>query len=159
MTATAGTKREVELTITRIFDAPRELLFKTWIDPKQMAQWWGPQGFTNPVCELDPRPGGAICIHMRGPDGVVHPMTGTFREIVAPERLVFTAVAEDQAGKPLLEAHTTVTFEDLGGKTKVTVQASAVGLVDVGWQMLEGMEAGWMQSLERLAELVSRRNR
>jgi uncharacterized protein YndB with AHSA1/START domain len=160
MTATTGTKHEaVELTITRVFDAPRELVFKAWIDPKQMAQWWGPKGFTNPVCELDVRPGGAIRIHMRAPDGVVHPMTGTFREIVAPERLVFTAVAEDQAGKPLLEALTTVTFEEHGGKTKLTVQASAVGLVDVGWQMLQGMEAGWTQSLERLAELVARRNR
>jgi uncharacterized protein YndB with AHSA1/START domain len=160
MTATAGAKHEaVELTITRVFDAPRELVFKAWIDPKQMAQWWGPKDFTNPVCELDVRPGGAIRIHMRAPDGVVHPMTGTFREIVAPERLVFTAIAEDQADKPLLEALTTVTFEDLGGKTKITVQASAAGLVDVGWQMLEGMEAGWTQSLERLAELVVRRDR
>lgn len=160
MTATAGTKREaVELTITRVFDAPRELVFKAWIDPKQMAQWWGPKGFTNPVCELDVRPGGAIRIHMRAPDGIVHPMTGTFHEIVAPERLVFTAIAEDQAGKPLLEARTTVTFEEHGGKTKLTVQASAVGLVDVGWQMLQGMEAGWTQSLERLGELVARRNR
>jgi uncharacterized protein YndB with AHSA1/START domain len=157
MTATASTKHEaVELTVTRVFDAPRELVFKAWIDPKQMAQWWGPQGFTNPVCELDVRPGGAIRIDMRAPDGVVHPMTGTFREIVAPERLVFTAVAEDQAGKPLLEALTIVTFEEQGGKTKLTVQASAVGVVDVGWQMLEGMEAGWTQSLERLAELVAR---
>jgi uncharacterized protein YndB with AHSA1/START domain len=156
MTATAGTKHEaVELTITCVFDAPRELVFKAWIDPKQMAQWWGPKGFTNPVCELDVRPGGAIRIHMRAPDGMVHPMTGTFREIAAPERLVFTAIAEDKAGKPLLEALTTVTFEEHGGKTRLTVQASAVGLVDVGWQMLQGMEAGWRQSLERLGELVA----
>ena len=159
MAAIAGTKHEaVELTFTRVFDAPRELVFKAWIAPKQMAQWWGPKGFTNPVCELDVRPGGAIRIHMRAPNGVVHPMTGTFREIVVPKRLVFTAVAEDQAGKPLLEALTTVTFEEQSGKTKLTVHASAVGLVDVGWQMLEGMEAGWTQSLERLAELVARPN-
>ncbi|MDQ2954733.1 MAG: SRPBCC domain-containing protein, partial [Pseudomonadota bacterium] len=74
-------------------------------------------------------------------------------------RLVFTAVAEDQAGKPLLEALTTVTFEEHAGKTKLIVHASAVGLVDVGWQMLEGMQAGWTQSLERLGELVAGRNR
>jgi uncharacterized protein YndB with AHSA1/START domain len=160
MTDKAETKPSAkrEITITRIFNAPRDLVFKAWIDPKQMAQWWGPQGFTNPVCELDVRTGGAIRINMRAPDGVVHPMTGTFLEIVAPGRLVFTAVAEDQAGKPLLEALTTVTFEEQGGKTKLTVQASAVGLVDIGWQMLEGMEAGWTQSLERLAELVARGN-
>jgi uncharacterized protein YndB with AHSA1/START domain len=148
-----------EITITRVFDAPRDLVFKAWTDPRQMAQWWGPQGFTNPVCELDVRRGGAIRIHMRGPDGVVYPMTGTFREIAAPERLVFTAVAEDQDGNPLLEALTTVTFEEQGGKTKLTVHASAVGLAPVAAQMLEGMQAGWTQSLERLQELVARRNR
>jgi uncharacterized protein YndB with AHSA1/START domain len=148
-----------EITITRIFDAPRELVFKAWTDPKQMAQWWGPHGFTNPVCELDVRPGGAIRIHMRGPDGVVYPMTGTFREIAAPERLVFTAIAEDQAGNPLLEAHTAVSFEEQGGKTKVTLHARAVGIAPIATQMLEGMQAGWTQSLERLAELLARRNR
>jgi uncharacterized protein YndB with AHSA1/START domain len=150
---------EREVTITRVFDAPRDLVFKAWIDPKQMAQWWGPHGFTNPVCELDVRPGGAIRIHMRAPDGIVYPMTGTFREIVAPERLVFTAIAEDQAGKPLLEAHTTVTFEALGGKTKITVHARAIGIAPIAAQMLAGMEAGWTQSLERLAELMARPNR
>lgn len=145
-----------ELTITRIIDAPRALIFKMWTDPKHMAQWWGPRDFTNPVCELDARPDGAIRIHMRGPDGVVHPMTGTFREIVEPERLVFNAVAEDEAGNPLLEALTTITFAEHGGKTKLMVQASAVGIAPVAVQMLEGMEAGWTQSLERLAELVGK---
>jgi uncharacterized protein YndB with AHSA1/START domain len=155
MTAAADTKRDHELTITRVFDAPRELVFTMWTDPEHMAQWWGPQGFTNPVCEMDVRVGGAIRIHMRGPDGVVHPMTGTFREIVAPERLVFTAVAEDQAGNPLLEALTTVTFAERGGKTTLTVHARAVGLAPVAPQMLAGMDAGWTQSLERLAALVA----
>jgi uncharacterized protein YndB with AHSA1/START domain len=153
--ATPSAKREI--VIARVFDAPRDLVFKAWIDAKQMAQWWGPQGFTNPVCELDVRPGGAIRIDMRGPDGIVYPMTGTFREIVEPERLVFTAMAEDKDGNPLLEAHTTVTFEELGGKTKLTVHARAVGIAPIAAQMLEGMEAGWTQSLERLAALVARR--
>ncbi len=147
---------ERELVITRVFDAPRELVFKMWTDPKHMAQWWGPKGFTNPVCELDVRPGGAIRIHMCGPDGTVYPMTGTFREIVAPERLVVTAVAEDKQGNPLLEGHDVVTFEEHGGKTKLTVHARAVGLAPIAPQMLAGMEAGWTQSLERLAELVAR---
>src|SRR5437016_584736 len=84
-------KREV--VITRIFDAPRELVFKAWTDPKHMAQWWSPKWFTNPVCELDVRPGGAILIHMAGPDGVVYPMKGVFQEIVAPQRLVFISSA------------------------------------------------------------------
>ena len=69
MTAATGTKPDHELTVTRVFDAPRELVFTMWTDPEHMAQWWGPQGFTNPVCEMDVRVGGAIRIHMRGPDG------------------------------------------------------------------------------------------
>ena len=80
-----------EVTITRLFDAPRALVFKAWTDPKQLAQWWGPHGFTTPVCEVDVRPGGALLIHMRGPDGVVYPNKGVFHEIVEPDRLVFTS--------------------------------------------------------------------
>lgn len=145
-------KREVVLT--RVFDAPRALVFKAWTDPKHMAQWWGPRGFTNPVCEIDARPNGAIRIDMTGPDGVVYPMTGNFREVVAPERLVFMAVARDKDGTALLESLTMVTFEERGGKTKLTVKASAVGLVPFAPQMLAGMQEGWSQSLDRLGELV-----
>jgi len=161
MTATAQTKPQVqhEVTITRVFDAPRSLMFRMWTDPKHMAQWWGPHHFTNPVCEIDARPGGAIRIHMRGPDGVVYPMTGAFREIVEPERLVFTAVAEDSDGNPLLESLTTVTFAEQGGKTKLTVHAQAIGIAPVAAQMLAGMEAGWTESLERLEQLVAHGNR
>ena len=95
-------------------------------------------------------------IDMTGPDGTVYPMSGTFHEIVEPERLVFTAVAEDRDGNPLLESYTTATFEDHGGKTKLTVQTSAIGVVDIGWKMIEGMEQGWTQSLERLSALLAK---
>ncbi len=162
MTATAQATPTAtrEVTLTRIYDAPRSLVFKMWTDPVHMAQWWGPKLFTNPVCELDVRPGGKIWIVMRGPKGTDFdqdfPMSGTFHEVVEPQRLVFTAIAEDKDGNPLLEAHTTVTFEDQGGKTKVTVQANAVGLAPIAPQMLAGMEAGWSQSLEKLADLVAR---
>jgi uncharacterized protein YndB with AHSA1/START domain len=144
------------VVITRVFDAPRELVWKAWTDSKHMAQWWGPQGFTNPVCEMDVRPGGALRIVMRAPDGAEHPMKGVFREIVEPERLVFTAVAEDENGNPLLEALTTVTFAKQGGKTKLTVHACAVGLAAVAERMLEGMQAGWTQSLDRLEAHMKR---
>jgi uncharacterized protein YndB with AHSA1/START domain len=157
MTATNSTVGERrELVITQVLDAPREVVFKAWIDPKQMAKWWGPKGFTNPVCEMDVRPGGSLRIVMRGPGRVDHPMTGVFCVIVEPERLVFTAVARDKQDNPLLESLTTVAFAKHGGKTKLTVQASAVGLAPVAPQMLDGMEAGWTQSLERLANHVSR---
>src|SRR5262245_55581307 len=130
MSAVAKAKQSEtrELTLTRVFDAPRQLVFRMWTEPTHMARWWGPRDFTNPVCELDVRVGGAIRIHMRAPDGTVHPMTGTFREIVPPERLVFDAVAEDSAGNPLLEAHTIVTFEDDAGRTRLAVQARAIDL-------------------------------
>jgi uncharacterized protein YndB with AHSA1/START domain len=148
-----------EVTLTRVFDAPRALVFKMWTDPKHMAQWWGPKHFSNPVCEVDARPGGKILIHMRAPDGTVYPMSGTFREVKEPERLVFMAVAEDHDGHALIESLTTVTFEDFGGKTKLTVEASAIGLAPIAPQMLAGMEAGWSQSLEKLAELVAPQGR
>src|ERR1700739_195794 len=108
MATTAEAKlAEREITITRVSDAPRLLVFKAWTDAKALAQWWGPKGFTNPVCELDVRVGGAIRIHMRSPDGSVYPMKGEFREIVPPERLRFTHIARDAARKPPLRRRTT----------------------------------------------------
>jgi uncharacterized protein YndB with AHSA1/START domain len=158
MTGTADTKTtaERELVITRVFDAPRRLVFRMWTDPKHVAQWWGPNGFTNPVCDMDPRPGGAIRIVMRAPDGAEHPMIGTFREVVEPERLVFTNIAVDENGNHLLEGRTTVTFAEHGGKTRLTLQTRAVGLVARAVGMIEGMEAGWTQSIDRLAAQVAR---
>src|SRR5260370_32578415 len=119
-----------------------------------MAKWWGPQGFTNLVCELDVRPGGAMRIVMRAPDGAEHPMRGVFREVLEPERLVFTAAAEDENGNPLLEVLTTVTFAGQDGKTKLTVHARAVGLAVAAALLLEGMPAGWPQRPGRLARPI-----
>jgi uncharacterized protein YndB with AHSA1/START domain len=158
---TAALPNQSIVTITRVYDAPRELVWKAWTDPKHLTQWWGPKSFSNPICEVDARPGGAIWIVMRGPKGTDNdndfPMSGTFHEVVEPERLVFTAVAEDTDGNPLLTAHTTVTFEKApGGKTKLTVHAEGKGIAPIAPQMLAGMEAGWTQSLEKLAELLAR---
>ena len=152
-----------EITITRIFDAPRELVFKAWTDPKHLARWWGPNGFTNPVCEVDVRVGGKLHIVMRASDQIAaaigtkdHPMTGVFREVVPPERLVFETSPVDKDGNHMLDCTTTVTFADAGkGKTKLTVHASAVGLVPMAPRMLEGMEMGWTQSIDRLEALVA----
>ncbi len=144
------------LVLTRVFDAPRKLVFKAWIDPKHLAQWWGPHGFTNPVCELDLRPGGALLIHMRGPDGAVYPMKGVFHEIVEPERLVFTSAVDDEDGNTRLEVLNTVTFSESGGKTTLNLQARVVKATSEAAPMLKGMEEGWKQSLERLAEYVAR---
>src|SRR6266581_3309178 len=139
-----------ELTLTRVLDAPRELVFRMWTDPQHVAKWWGPMGFTNPVCEMDVRPGGALRIAMRAPDGTDYPMIGTYREVVAPERLVFTNSAVDGEGNPLLDGVTVVTFAERGGKTELTVQTHAIALVPSAAPMLEGMDAGWRQTLDRL---------
>jgi len=143
-------KRDV--VITRIFDAPRGLVFKAWTDPEHMARWWGPNGFTNPICDLDARVGGAWRIVMRSPAGIEYPCGGVYREIVEPERLVFTNIATDSEGNPVLDGLTTVIF----GKTKLTLQTRAVALVAHATAYLAGMEAGWTQSLERLAEELAR---
>lgn len=143
-----------ELVLTRVFDAPRSLVFKVWTDPKHVAQWWGPNGFTNPVCEVDVRPGGAIRIDMRGPDGTVYPMTGVYREIIEPELLVFAASALGDGGRPVLEVLTTAKFAEQGGKTKLTLRARVLSTTPEGIPHLEGMEEGWTQSLERLAEYL-----
>jgi uncharacterized protein YndB with AHSA1/START domain len=149
-------KPEKELVITRVFDAPRELVFKAWTDPTQMARWWGPNGFTNPVCELDVRVGGAWRIVMRSPDGTEYPCGGVYREVVQPERLVFTNIATDKDGNPVLDGLTSVTFAEQGGGTRLTLKTGAVAVVDYAAAYLAGMEAGWTQSLERLAEELAR---
>jgi len=153
MSATPSMERE--LTIVRVFDAPRALVFRAWTDPKMMARWWGPRLFTAPVCELDARPGGALLIVMHGLDGAEHPMKGTFLEVAAPERLIFTGIAVDAAGNHLLEGVTTVTFEEQNGKTKLTMHTRAAGKVPQAEFMLGGMEQGWTESIDKLEELLA----
>ncbi|MGB6537856.1 MAG: SRPBCC domain-containing protein [Xanthobacteraceae bacterium] len=141
---------ERELTIVRVFDAPRALVFRAWTDSRHLAQWWGPKGFTNPVCEIDARVGGAIRIHMRAPDGAVYPMGGEFREIVELERLVFTNNALDDAGNAIIEGLTTATFADEGGKTRLTLHTRGHAMVEKAVQYLQGMEMGWTMSIDKL---------
>jgi len=145
---------EWDLVMTRVFDAPRELVFKAWTETKHVAQWWGPKRFTNPVCEMDVRPGGTIRIHMRAPDGVVYPMTGVFQEIVVPERLVFVSSALDDKGNSMFDVLSTVTFADQGAKTALTLQLRVIKATAAAPQYLKGMEMGWTQSLDRLGELL-----
>lgn len=145
-----------ELVTTRVLDAPPETVYNAWTDPTQMARWWGPKNFTNPVCELDVRPGGAWRIVMRAPDGMEYICAGVYSEVVKAERLVFSNNAFDHQGKPLLEGITSVTFEAQGAKTKLTLETRVVGKVSYAAQMLAGMEAGWNQSLDRLTDLVAK---
>jgi len=146
---------ERTVTLTRVFDAPRELVWRAWTDPKHMAQWFGPKHFTIPVCELDVRVGGALRIVMRGPDGNEYPMKGVFSEVKTPEKLVFSNIPIDKDGNHLLEGETTVILEEQGDKTKFTLHTYAKGMVPFAPQMLAGMQTGWSQSLDKLATLVA----
>jgi uncharacterized protein YndB with AHSA1/START domain len=145
---------EPEVVITRVFDAPREVVFEAWINPQHLAQWFGPKVFTNPVSEVDARVGGKWKVVMRSPDGTEYPTVGVYREFVKPERLVFTNNALDKDGSKLLEGLTTVTFEDFDGKTKITLVTRMKGLKPGTEHMLAGMDAGWSQSFDKLQVMV-----
>jgi uncharacterized protein YndB with AHSA1/START domain/ketosteroid isomerase-like protein len=144
-----------EITLTRVFDAPCALVYSMWTDAKHLANWWGPHTFTNPVCEVDPRPGGKILIHMRAANGDTHPMGGVFHELVPNERIVFTSFVDMPDGKRIVEGHTTVTLEEERGKTRLTLHVTGIGFVDFAERMLAGMEAGWAQSFGKLGVQVA----
>lgn len=144
------------LTFTRTFDAPRALVWKVWTDPVHMAAWWGPNDFTNPVCDMDVRLGGALKIDMCSPGGTVYPMTGVFKEITEPERLSFTCTPLDDKGEAVFEELTTVTFTENGGKTTLHIEARILWKKPEADAYLTGMEEGWSQSLVRLGAQVAR---
>jgi len=146
----------LEMSLTRRVSAPLEIVFRAWTDARQLAEWWGPKGFTNPVCEADARAGGAIRIHMRAPDGVVYPMTGRYVEIDRPHRLVFTTAALDGEGRPMFEVRNTVTFTAVAGGTEIALVAEVTSTTPSVPQYLSGMSMGWSQSLDRLGALVAR---
>ncbi len=156
----ANEKGLKELTITRTFDAPRELVWKAWTDPKLLRQWFGPRGVTNPICEVDARKGGAIYVVMEaGPElgsakGMRWPMKGTFDEVVPYERFVLTAGALDDKQGIMLENRQTVTLEDVGGKTKMTLHVVVTRVTKNAAQAIAGMEAGFTQQTEKLAEFL-----
>jgi uncharacterized protein YndB with AHSA1/START domain len=140
------------LVITRIFDAPRSLVFKAWTEPEHMVNWFGPRGFTSKVLKNDLRPGGAYRIHMRGPDGDDHWSQGVFREIVPPERLVMVGSWADADGNPTRpETTLTLLFEDVGGKTRLTLHNAVFESVTAR----DLHEGGWSTSLDCLAEYLA----
>lgn len=140
-----------EIYVSRIYDLSRNVLFRAWTEPKHLSRWWGPKDFTTPVCEIQPRVGGALRIVMRAPDGTDYGMRGSYTEFRVPEALAFDFEALDQHGKPALQGQLSVTFADEGGKTRMSLSTYAEGLGAEALAMLDGMEAGWNQSLERLA--------
>jgi uncharacterized protein YndB with AHSA1/START domain len=144
----------LEMSLTRRVAAAPDVVFRAWIDPKELAEWWGPKGFTNPVCWADARVGGAILIHMQAPDGVVHLMTGRFVQIDWPHRLVFISAAIDDQGKPMFEVRNTVTFTQIANGTEIALVAVVTKTTADAPRHLAGMSQGWSQSLDRLVALV-----
>jgi uncharacterized protein YndB with AHSA1/START domain len=160
---------DTDFVISRVFDAPRGLVWKAWTVPAQMAQWWGPKAFTNPVCEMDVRPGGAYRLTMRSPEGVDYPVKGVFREVVEPERLVMTLDCSEHPPEwhdlvdpkrakgdtnPAGEMLSTVTFEDADGGTRLTVRTRFSSAKVRDAMLAIGMTEGWSQSLDRLGALL-----
>lgn len=151
-------KTEPCLVLKRLIAAPRERVFKAWIDPKQFAAWWGPYEFTAPVVELDARTGGKIKVHMQGPAGSPwekpYPMGGEFREVSKYDRLVFTSTLPDGKGGVSVENLNELTFADKGGKTEMTLKVTVLQFKPEMKEALDGMEQGWSQSLEKLDVLI-----
>lgn len=146
-----------ELHLRRFFAAPRQMVFDAWTKPEMVKEWWGPKGFTNPVCEMDARGGGEIRIHMKGPDGTVYPMTGRFVEFYPPYRFHFISGPLNKNGERILETWTSVFFEEKDGGTEVVVDVHVTKTTPEATMPLKGMRYGWNQMLDRLGEFVGGR--
>ena len=142
---------ERELVITRLVDAPREMVFRAWAESKQAMQWWGPEGFTVVVLEMDVRPGGHWRKCMRSPEGRDYWREGVYREIIVPERLVFTYLSDDPVGSPDHETLVTVTFAAHGDQTLMTLRHSGFDTVSAR----DSHNDGWSSCIERFARYVA----
>jgi uncharacterized protein YndB with AHSA1/START domain len=147
MPSTANSKWD--LRIMRIIEAPRERVFQAWTDPTQLAQWLGPEGCSNKVT-METKPDGLIRIDMYGPEGTLHPLSGRFKEISAPSKLIFTASALDENGNPIFENLNTVTFTEESAKTLLSLEVRVISVSKDAAQYLDGMYEGWKQGLDRL---------
>ena len=163
MTANAVNAAE-RMVVTRVFDAPRELVWKAWTDPKYVMQWWGPKGFTSPVCKMDFRVGGKFLCSMRSPDGQEFWNAGEYHEIVPYEKIVSSMYFADSQGnkvepeqlgiehEAIEGAYDVVTFEDLGnGQTKLTF----IGNEPMESAKNSGQLEGWNQILDKVATVLT----
>ena len=150
-----------ELIITRIFDAPRLLVWKAWTEPEHFIRWWGPKNFSSPFCGIDLRVGGRYLTSMRSPECQEFWTTGVYREIVPMERIVYTDSFADNKGNVVPASHygmpgddwplemlVTVMFEEFGGKTKMILRHSGIP----SGEMREQTGTGWNESFDKLAK-------
>jgi len=142
-----------ELTIRRVYDAPRALVFQMWTDAEHLKNWCCPTGFTIPFSEGDIREGGSFRTCMRAPDGVDHWLGGVYTEIIKDQKIVFTHAWQDAAGNSDHETLVTITLADAGdGRTTLTLH-QAYFLTEAS---RAGHEGGWNETLDSLAEYLSR---
>ena len=168
-TSTAAVAKERPFIITRTFDAPRALVWKAWTERERLARWWGPKGFVVEVLRLDLRPGGIFHYGLRSANGQQHWGRFVYREIAAPERLVFVVTFADKdcnvvrhpwdANWPL-EMLSTVTFVERAGKTAVTVTWVPLNATDVEERTFyagrESMRAGWTGTCDQLERYLAK---
>lgn len=149
MTETNAAAGSREIVITRVFNAPRELVFKAWTEPEHLAKWWGPRGFTNTIHSIDVKPGGVWQFDMHGPDGTNYPNRIVYNEIVKPERIVYSHGGDNEEE----QFQVTVTFEEQGGKTALTMRTLFRSEAERDYVVKEyGAIEGGKSTLERLAE-------
>lgn len=144
-----------EIVVTRAFNAPRELVFQTFVDPTLIPQWWGPTRLTTTVDQMDLRMGGVWRYIQRDTAGNETAFRGVYHEILAPERLVFTFEWEGMPGHILLE---TATFTERDGKTILTDSSVFQSVADRDGMLHSGMEEGVNESYQRLATLLATRD-
>lgn len=151
-TTTVTTPSEREIVSERVFDAPRDRVFAAYTDPELIPRWWGPRGTTTIVDQMDVRPGGAWRFVSRDSEGAETAFRGTYREVTPPERIVQTFEWEGMPGHVLVE---TATFDDLGGRTRVTAHALFHTSEERDGMLDSGMERGLTETHDRLAELLA----
>ena len=140
-----------EITMTRVFDAPREMVFDAFYKPELLKRWFGPRGWSLAVCEVDQRVGGGFRFILRGPDGKEMGMRGAYREIVRPSRSVHMESFDDYPG----ESQVTAEFVEREGKTTLTVTVLYPSKEVRDVVLRSGMEHGAAESYDRLAELLA----
>jgi len=158
-----GTEEQA-LVIERVFDAPRELVWKAWTEPDRFMRWWGPKDYSCPACQIDFRVGGSWLACMRSSDGTDIWSTGVYREIIPLERIVCTDSFADAEGNVVPASHygipgdfpsemlVTVMLEDSDGKTKMTLRHEGMP----GGEMGEGANQGWNESFDKLADELTK---
>jgi uncharacterized protein YndB with AHSA1/START domain len=146
---------EREIVISRLFDAPRKLIWEAWTDPKQVALWWGPNGFSTTIEQMDVRPGGVWKQVLHGPDGTDYPNESVFVEVVPCERLVYT-LNGGRKGASQVQMEKTTTFEEEAGGTRVTMHVVFPSANDRDQNVRDyGSIEGGKQTLQRLADYLS----